>query len=286
MGSLVVLVDDDLDFLDQTEDFLRSRGFETYACSSSLKAFRQIALRNPAAVLLDLDMPRKSGFDILRCVRSSPITKKLPVLLLTAHPPGEKSAKGFEEGLDDFISKPFRPEELVHRLNVLISRYKDFLSLLGPTGFPAIPSSVLNDFFTRAILLELTDFDALERGELASDSPFYLKALKLFVFRVLSSGGAPYETGPGKILIADPGEIGVDQLKQWKRHFKAVSRLLKTKPAGNYLSPDALGVLRHFARPELRVMIVRSDAGDFRRALAAASLEMEMPGEPFREIFL
>ena len=76
----------------------------------------------PDIVILDQDMPGRTGLEILKQVRSSPLTRETPVLFLTGLAGRELLLRGFEQGLDDFISKPFDPDELNLRVRAVAAR--------------------------------------------------------------------------------------------------------------------------------------------------------------------
>ena len=85
-------------------------------------AFRRIRLRMPDVVILDQDMPRRTGLEVLAQIRAAPLTWDLPVLLLTALARRDLLIRGFEQGLDDFITKPFDSAELTLRIRALAAR--------------------------------------------------------------------------------------------------------------------------------------------------------------------
>ncbi|MCB1315863.1 MAG: response regulator transcription factor [Leptospiraceae bacterium] len=139
-SARVVLIDDDYDFLTETAAVLRDAGMQAHICERSSSAFRQVRYLNPDAVLLDLDMPHVSGFQVLKQLRGASRTEQIPVLLLTAHDNPPIRIRGFEQGLDDFISKPFTPRELVLRLHAVIRRYDRRQT--GICGFPTGPAAL------------------------------------------------------------------------------------------------------------------------------------------------
>ncbi len=136
----IALVDDDVEFLENTAAVLGACGCETFLCHRPNLAFRFLRRLEPDAVLLDLDMPDRSGFQVLAQLRAARRTARLPVLLLTAHDTPDARVTGFETGLDDFVTKPFFGRELLHRLEAVVRRHRESVqqrSMIGADAFDA-----------------------------------------------------------------------------------------------------------------------------------------------------
>jgi PAS domain S-box-containing protein len=86
------------------------------AVASGAEALEQVDSLNPSIVLLDLVMPAPDGYQVLRALRARPITRDLPVVVLTAVEADQEIAKAFAAGADDFVRKPFKPVELIARI--------------------------------------------------------------------------------------------------------------------------------------------------------------------------
>lgn len=117
-------VDDDPDFLSEVRILLESR----YAVRSFLEPRRfHRALRTEHAdlLLVDLDMPQMSGQTLLDRIRSSVRTSELPVIFLTGRADRSSRLRGLSRGLDDYILKPFDPEELLLRIENILRRFPD-----------------------------------------------------------------------------------------------------------------------------------------------------------------
>jgi DNA-binding response OmpR family regulator len=76
----------------------------------------------PDVIVLDLNLPRLDGYQVLSHLRARPVTSGIPVLVLTARGDEDSEVKVFENGANDFITKPFRPRALSARLKALLSR--------------------------------------------------------------------------------------------------------------------------------------------------------------------
>lgn len=126
----VLVVDDDTVSRHVLIQALAAAELPHVAVASGTEALEQIERVNPSIVLLDLVMPPPDGYQILQILRSRPETRELPVVVLTALEAEEEIAKVFEAGADDFVRKPFKPVELVARIQgqLRIRGYVDALA--------------------------------------------------------------------------------------------------------------------------------------------------------------
>jgi signal transduction histidine kinase/DNA-binding NarL/FixJ family response regulator len=86
------------------------------------EALAAVAEQRPDLVLTDVMMPRIDGFELLRRLRADTATRDIPVIMLTARAGQEASVEGLEAGADDYLAKPFRTEELIARVRVVLER--------------------------------------------------------------------------------------------------------------------------------------------------------------------
>jgi two-component system phosphate regulon response regulator PhoB len=101
---------------------LRQAGFETMLASSGEEALREVRLRIPDLVLLDLMLPDIAGTEVCRHLKTDARTKDVPVVMLTAKSGEVDKVVGFELGADDYITKPFSARELVLRVRAVLRR--------------------------------------------------------------------------------------------------------------------------------------------------------------------
>ncbi|MEN8164968.1 MAG: response regulator, partial [Acidobacteriota bacterium] len=118
--AMILVVDDDAMTLKLLEHTLTAGGHEVVATANSQEAALLAAAHQVDAVILDVIMPGRSGFEVLEDLHVNPDTKKLPVLMLSSLGEAEDRVKGLRGGADEYIGKPFDPEELLLRLNRLI----------------------------------------------------------------------------------------------------------------------------------------------------------------------
>src|SRR2546427_3278614 len=120
--QLILVVEDEKDLLDLLQFNLRQAGFETLAAQDGEQALALVRNRVPDLVLLDLMLPGVPGTEICRQLKSSPRTKNVPVVMLTARGEEVDRVVGFELGADDFVTKPFSIRELVLRARAVLRR--------------------------------------------------------------------------------------------------------------------------------------------------------------------
>jgi DNA-binding response OmpR family regulator len=115
----VLVVDDDPDMASFLARMLAQQGMQAEIATDGHAALETIAASPPDLVLLDVQMPGPSGFEICRRLKSQEATALLPVVLITALEDQESRVRGIQAGADDFLSKPVRREELLARVNTL-----------------------------------------------------------------------------------------------------------------------------------------------------------------------
>lgn len=116
----ILVVDDEQMLLDMVSDALSFAGYDIVVAADSLTALSTVRNQRPDLVILDVNMPEPDGFQVARRLRST--DPDLPVLFLTARSDIEDLKTGFEAGGDDYLTKPFRLEELRLRVEALLRR--------------------------------------------------------------------------------------------------------------------------------------------------------------------
>src|SRR5216110_1722662 len=122
MSPRILIVEDDPDIAELVAHYLDKAGYVSDRIASGRDAVAAIAARPPDLVILDLMLPQVDGLEICRVVRSDKKTAAIPIIMVTAR--GEESERivGLEIGADDYLAKPFSPNELVARVRALVRR--------------------------------------------------------------------------------------------------------------------------------------------------------------------
>ncbi len=118
----ILLVDDDPGVREMLAFALRKAGFSVALASRVTEAQAALATGVPDLVLLDWMMPLVSGIEYVRALRRDPLTRKVPVIFLTARNEEEDKLHGFDSGADDFVTKPFSTKELIARIHAVLRR--------------------------------------------------------------------------------------------------------------------------------------------------------------------
>ncbi|GAB4164037.1 MAG: response regulator [Geothermobacteraceae bacterium] len=134
MGAYVLIVDDDNFIRRILADLLQERGFTVLEAESGERALELCRDRRPQAVILDLVMPGVDGAEVCRTLRADPTCRYLPILLLTSRADRAARINPFELGADDYLAKPFDPEDLVTRLKTAIFKQNAQEAMAVRTG--------------------------------------------------------------------------------------------------------------------------------------------------------
>ncbi|OLC50087.1 MAG: DNA-binding response regulator [Acidobacteria bacterium 13_1_40CM_65_14] len=122
MSTRILIVEDDPDIAALVAHYLDKAGFTTEHIVSGRDALAAIAAKPPDLVVLDLMLPQVDGLEICRTVRSDRKTAAIPIIMLTARVDESERIVGLELGADDYLAKPFSPNELVARVRALLRR--------------------------------------------------------------------------------------------------------------------------------------------------------------------
>jgi len=115
----ILIIDDDEELCELVAEYLTVEGFETEAVYDGESGLKRALSNEYDLITLDVMLPKKNGFDVLRELRQ---TSKIPVLMLTARGDDMERIAGLEIGADDYLPKPFNPRELVARLRAILRR--------------------------------------------------------------------------------------------------------------------------------------------------------------------
>ncbi len=144
MAAILCVDDDDaIRYLQQR--ILQNAGHEVGACDNGNQALELIAHHAPDLLVLDLQMPGLSGLEVCHRLKSNPFTARIPILMVTAQDDIDSKIAGFESGADDYLGKPFLPQELTIRvasLLRLVQRESDRNPSSGLPGGQAIAAAI------------------------------------------------------------------------------------------------------------------------------------------------
>jgi DNA-binding response OmpR family regulator len=119
---LILVADDDPDILTLVSFRLERAGYDVVAATNGEEAVQIAHHRRPDLAILDVMMPRLDGYEATRELRKHEETSRIPVILLTARVQEDDVTRGFDAGADDYVKKPFSPQELGARVQAVLGR--------------------------------------------------------------------------------------------------------------------------------------------------------------------
>lgn len=120
MAKKILIVDDEPNIIISLEFLMKKEGFEVAVASDGEEALVKVASFNPDLILLDVMMPKKSGFEVCEALRTDPARSGLLIVMLTAKGRDTEVAKGLAIGADAYVTKPFSTKELVAQVKTLL----------------------------------------------------------------------------------------------------------------------------------------------------------------------
>jgi len=122
MAEKVLIIDDEPETVRLISLVLQRQGFNTAIASNGAEGIEKSENENPDLILLDVMMPDMDGYDVCRKIRANRQTANIPILMFSAKGQVQDRVAGYEAGIDDFITKPIHPAELVTRVKALLAR--------------------------------------------------------------------------------------------------------------------------------------------------------------------
>jgi diguanylate cyclase (GGDEF)-like protein len=144
----VLVVDDDEGIARIIHDFLSEKGYAVTVAYNGERALREAEQSQPDVVILDVELPDMTGFDVCQKIRQMPSLRNTPIIMLTVRAAEDDEVAGFHSGADDYMTKPFKPARLLARLQTAIERNVRELDANPLTHLPG-NSSILQDLERR-----------------------------------------------------------------------------------------------------------------------------------------
>ena len=162
----ILVIEDEPDILEVVQYNLEREGHKVIACRDGEQGLRRIRADDPDLVILDLMLPGLDGTEVCRRAKADPVTAAIPILMVTAK--GEESdiVLGLGLGADDYLTKPFRPRELVARVQAALRR--------GRTRAVAAPSERIA---RGGLVIDLARHEVRADGQLVTLTPTEMRLL-------------------------------------------------------------------------------------------------------------
>ena len=120
MSKKILIVDDEPNIIISLEFLMKKEGFEIAVAGDGDEALAKVASFDPDLVLLDVMMPKKSGYEVCEALRADPARAGLLIVMLTAKGRDTEVAKGLAIGADAYVTKPFSTKDLVAKVKGML----------------------------------------------------------------------------------------------------------------------------------------------------------------------
>lgn len=120
----IYIVEDDQNIREIESFALKNSGYNIMDFECAKDFYKKIAEKAPSLIILDIMLPDEDGLDVLKKLRNTPATRKVPIILVTAKTTEIDKVKGLDMGADDYITKPFGVMELISRVKAVLRRSK------------------------------------------------------------------------------------------------------------------------------------------------------------------
>lgn len=119
----ILIAEDEPDIRELVAFTLRYAGHEVTATSNGEEALNQAAVMIPDLILMDVRMPRMTGYDACRAMKADPSLRDVPVVFLSAKGQDSEIQTGLAAGAEEYLLKPFAPDQLTERVRVILSKF-------------------------------------------------------------------------------------------------------------------------------------------------------------------
>jgi Response regulators consisting of a CheY-like receiver domain and a winged-helix DNA-binding domain len=120
----ILIAEDEKDIRELIAFTLRFAGFDVLLATNGVEAVEVAEAERPDLVILDVRMPRMSGYEACRRLKENPQTASLPIVFLSAKGQDSEIQQGLESGAEEYILKPFAPDELIQQVRDILNRHR------------------------------------------------------------------------------------------------------------------------------------------------------------------
>jgi len=119
----ILIAEDERDIRDLVAFTLRFAGHEVFAASNGEEAVELAPRVNPDLILMDVRMPRMTGYEACKILKADPGLKDIPVVFLSAKGQENEIQQGLASGAEDYLLKPFAPDQLTSRVKIILAKF-------------------------------------------------------------------------------------------------------------------------------------------------------------------
>lgn len=156
----ILIIEDDRNLLNELREFLENRGYEVSSIDNFLKASEKALDLRPDLVILDINLPGISGFDICRSLKGK---SNIPILMLTSRIGIEDEIKGLEIGADEYLAKPVDTRRLILRMEKLLDLFDHFQDIISVGDLSLELSTCKLSYKDAYLILPQTEADIVKK---------------------------------------------------------------------------------------------------------------------------
>jgi two-component system alkaline phosphatase synthesis response regulator PhoP len=119
----ILIAEDERDIRDLIAFTLRFAGYEVFAATNGEEAVQMAPKVNPDLILMDVRMPRMTGYEACRAIKQTPSLKDIPVVFLSAKGQESEIKQGLDAGAEEYLLKPFAPDQLTARIKTILAKF-------------------------------------------------------------------------------------------------------------------------------------------------------------------
>ena len=220
----ILIADDEPNQIELMKFNLEKNGFLVKSAYNGEQALDMIYEKKPTVLIADWMMPKMSGIELCRILRSNKDTKLLPIIMLSARSEEADKSLGLDTGADDYISKPFSPMELVSRVKALIRRTNTSMSI--------------DELIVGELKISLSEMQVFRNDQLIKLGPKEFKLLTLLAERPghIFSRQKLLDTvwGHGIFIEDRTVDVHMSRLRKALRINETDSDLIRTVRDGGY----------------------------------------------------
>ena len=286
----IILIDDDRDIVEVTKILLESRGYTVISAYDGKTGLETIRKEIPDLVLLDVTLPDMNGFQICEILKKDNTLWHIPIIYFTARERLTERVLGLSIGGDDYITKPFDPEELLARIKMIMTRTYNVLDANPLTKLPGnhsilknISQSINSNKPFAVCFLDIDNFKSFndENGFEKGDEAIVATA-RIIIQSVMQMGNPAdfvgHIGGDDFVFISTPDKVeslAKDVIKQFDEYAPSMySKEVRKK--GYVVLKDRQGELRKFPIMSISLVIVSNEKRDLAHMGEITSISSEL----------
>ncbi len=211
----ILVADDDMYIRELIKDTLESDSYQVITATDGNDALDKAYTESPDIIILDVNMPHKDGYEVCERIRKDILMSNLPIIMLTVKSTDKDEIKGLTAGVDDYLTKPFKPAVLLARIRSALQRVQQGINVNPLTYLPGntaiikeIEDKLKNGCNFAVLYIDLDNFKALndyygfQRGD-----DIIKETARIILSAIVKKGGFVGHIGGDDFIATIPGDI-------------------------------------------------------------------------------